>query len=88
MAFLQNQPIQVIDIRTKEEFDLSHIPNAIHIELVALKERINKLNKIEEIITVCGKGGGRSLEGAQLLKELGFKATWLCGGTNAWFDKK
>jgi len=88
LALAQNQSIQVIDIRSREEFDLAHIPNAIHITLAELKVRIYNLSKTDEIITVCGKGGGRSLEGAQLLRQLGFKATWLCGGTIAWFQNQ
>lgn len=30
LAFLQNKPIQLIDIRTKKKLDLSHIPKAIY----------------------------------------------------------
>ena len=38
------------------------------------------------IVTVCGKGGGRSERAASMLRDRGF--SWvrsLCGGTDAWF---
>jgi rhodanese-related sulfurtransferase len=37
-------------------------------------------------LSACGKGGGRSAEGAKLLKEYGLNAIWLCGGTDKWLN--
>jgi rhodanese-related sulfurtransferase len=54
--------------------------------LTELQFQLNGLNKDYQIITTCGKGGGRSSEAAKILKELGFKAYWLCGGTNKWLN--
>jgi rhodanese-related sulfurtransferase len=34
------------------------------------------------------QGGGRSIDGAKLLSDLGYKTNWLCGGTNEWMDIK
>jgi rhodanese-related sulfurtransferase len=86
LALQQNKKIQIIDVRSKEEFKINHIPNAINIALTELQFQLNLLNKDYQIITVCGKGGGRSSEAAKILKELGFKAHWLCGGTNKWLN--
>ena len=36
------------------------------------------------VVTACGKGGGRSAEGAALLRSLGVRARLLGGGTFAW----
>jgi rhodanese-related sulfurtransferase len=37
------------------------------------------------VVTVCGKGGGRSEHGAQELRDRGFnEVRSLCGGTDAW----
>jgi MFS family permease len=86
LALQQNKKIQIIDVRSKEEFKINHIPNAINIALTELQFQLNLLNKDYQIITTCGKGGGRSSEAAKILKELGFKAHWLCGGTNKWLN--
>ena len=87
-ALQQNKKIQIIDVRTKEEFEQSHIPNAINIALTELKERITNLDKNYQFVTACGKGGGRSSDGARLLKKNGYNAIWLCGGTHGWLEMK
>ncbi|HET6246010.1 MAG TPA: rhodanese-like domain-containing protein [Bacteroidia bacterium] len=83
-AILNHKKIQIIDVRSKEEFKQQNIPNAINIALTELKAHINSLDKQYEFVTVCGNGGGRSSEASKLLLELGFNAKWLCGGTLGW----
>lgn len=83
-AIQSNKNMTIIDVRNPEEFSQGHIPNAINISLNELKDKAKELNKHTRYVTVCGKGGGRSAEGARLLKELGLNAIWLCGGTYKW----
>lgn len=85
-AIEANKKIQIIDIRSKEEYDQGHIPNALNLSLPELKDHIHRLDKKYQYVTACGKGGGRSAEGAKLLKESGLNAIWLCGGTNEWLN--
>jgi rhodanese-related sulfurtransferase len=86
MALQQHKKIKIIDVRSHEEFEHIHIPEATNIVLTDLKKQANVLDKDYQYVTVCGKGGGRSTEGAKLLKELGYKAIWLCGGTTKWMQ--
>ena len=75
----------VVDVRSDEEFTAGHIDGALHIPLAALAERAGELPKDAEVITACGKGGGRSDSAALELRRLGFRsARPLCGGTMAW----
>ncbi|MBK7762776.1 MAG: MFS transporter [Bacteroidetes bacterium] len=83
----QRKKLVLIDVRSYEEYEQSHIPSAIHIALNDLKEKIKLLDSHYQLITVCGKGGGRSAEGANLLRQFGYKANWLCGGTIGWYEK-
>ncbi len=83
-AIIANKKIQLIDVRSKEEYEQEHIPQALNMELSELKQRATELNKDYPVVTVCGKGGGRSSDGAKLLKEMGYNASWLCGGTFGW----
>ncbi|MTI30031.1 MFS transporter [Cytophagales bacterium RKSG123] len=83
-ALHANKKIQIIDVRSKEEYQQFHIPNALNIVLTELKDSISHLDKDVQFVIACGKGGGRSAEGARLIRELGFNAVWLCGGTNKW----
>jgi len=83
-ALHNSKNIQIIDVRNREEFNQGHIPDALNISLADLNDYVSKLNNKVQYIIACGKGGGRSAEGAQMLKEYGLKAMWLCGGTNKW----
>lgn len=79
------QPV-IIDVRSQEEFTEKHIPGAINIPLNELESRATGLSKQAIIITACGKGGGRSAQAAELLKQMGFiNASFLCGGTFGWY---
>lgn len=81
------EQIVIVDVRNADEYAEKHIPEAINIPLHELANRSIELSKVSIIVTVCGKGGGRSAQGAVLLKQLGFgKAGFLCGGTFGWYD--
>lgn len=78
--------IQIIDVRSPEEFAEKHIPEAVNIPLDELERAFSRLDEHLFFITTCGKGGGRSAKGAEILRQGGFRSTWLCGGTFGWFD--
>ena len=81
--------IIIIDVRSQEEYAEKHIPGAINIPLDELESHSIKLSREAMIITVCGKGGGRSAQGAALLKQIGFiNAKFLCGGTLGWYARQ
>lgn len=83
------QKIFIIDVRNPEEFAEKHIPAAINMPLYDLSGRSTAFSKSDTIITVCGKGGGRSARAAEQLKQTGFvHAIYLCGGSFAWFDAR
>ena len=78
--------VNIIDVRTPEEYAENHIPGAINIQVSELESRTTGLSKENIIITACSKGGGRSVLGVVILKQSGFsKASFLCGGTLGWF---
>lgn len=84
---LSGENIQIIDVRSPEEFEEKHIPESVNIPLDKLELFFPKLDQHPFFITVCGKGGGRSAKGAEMLRNGGFRAAWLCGGTFGWFDE-
>jgi rhodanese-related sulfurtransferase len=61
----------IIDVRTKEEWDINHYPNAIHIPY----NELNKLNveKDTQIILYCNTGR-RAKIGKEILIKSGYKA--------------
>jgi rhodanese-related sulfurtransferase len=77
-----SEQLTIIDVRSPEEYVEKHIPAAINIPLSDLEAHSKDFSKDSIIITVCGKGGGRSAQAAELLKQLGYtNANYLCGGT-------
>ena len=64
---------KVVDIRDAKDFGDSHIPGAFNIGIDDLKKL--HFNKHETIIVVCYTGI-RSVAGAEILAELGFKKVY------------
>jgi MFS family permease len=82
---LSKPGVRVVDVRSPEEFASGHLPEAVNIPLTELLDRARSWSPKERIITVCAKGGGRSAQAAQVLRDMGFSRTWwLCGGTLGW----
>jgi len=62
---------QIIDVRTKGEFQSGHIKGAVNIPLDSLKNNLSKLKKGKPVITCCASGM-RSASAKGLLKANGF----------------
>ncbi|KAB7672091.1 sulfurtransferase TusA family protein [Bacillus sp. B1-b2] len=67
-----NKSIVVIDVRETAEYAFKHIPKTISIPLGELENKLNDLNKNDEIYVVC-QTGNRSDLAAQKLSENGYK---------------
>ncbi len=78
--------LMMLDVRNKEEYKEKHIPFAgnIPIEIIEAGNFTPEPNKI--IITICGKGAGRSKRAAKYLRENSINEVYfLEGGTFDWF---
>jgi rhodanese-related sulfurtransferase len=78
--------VQLVDVRTPEEFSEGHIENAVNIDFNAddFDAKVADLDKEKPVMVYC-KAGGRSAKAATRLKELGFKnITDLEGGISNW----
>lgn len=75
----------LIDVRDAEDYAVAHVTGAVHVPLAELEGRAGELPVGKTPVTICGKGGGRSAEGADMLNRLGHAdVRWLEGGTNGW----
>ncbi|SMH38578.1 rhodanese-like domain-containing protein [Maritimibacter sp. HL-12] len=78
----------LIDVRDAEDYAAAHVAGAVHVPLSDLAARADEIPAGKTPVTICGKGGGRSAEGADILDKLGHPgALWLEGGTNGWLAK-
>lgn len=79
--------VQLVDVRTQEEFDQGHIEDAINIDFFedeTFDEKFAQFDKNAPIYIYC-QSGGRSQKSAKILQQLGFKNIIdLEGGYGAW----
>ncbi|BDS15105.1 rhodanese-like domain-containing protein [Aureispira anguillae] len=86
----ETDAVQLVDVRTPEEFDGGTIGTAINIDFYSddFKARIAKLDTERPLFIFCARGG-RSGEASSICKELGFKTIYdLDGGYIAWSQYK
>ena len=69
----------ILDVRTKAEYELSHIDGVQHIELDTIRENLDKIDKSQEIYVHCHTGL-RSYIACRILKQNGFKVHNITGG--------
>lgn len=82
------EDIQIIDVREADEVAIAKIPNAIHIPLGQVVNRIAEIDPTRETVVHC-KMGGRSARAIEALKRSGFfgNLTNLKGGITAWSNE-
>jgi MFS family permease len=77
--------VLILDVRSPEEFASGHVTGAVNIPLDALGARVGEIQRAALVVTVCGKGGGRSERAAAELPVRGVRQVRsLCRGTAAW----
>jgi len=85
-ANYQKSDFLILDVRTSEEYESSHIPNALNIDYKSaeFKKQIAKLDKNKIYLTYC-RSGRRSAKSAEIMKELGIANVYMIdGGIIAW----
>ena len=76
---LMQNGAQIIDVRTKAEYQQGHVKGSINIPLNILSNHYSKLKKDKPIITCCASGM-RSAQGKYILKSNGFTEVHNGGG--------
>jgi len=88
---INSSKINLIDVRTYDEFASGHIPNAINIDFnnfSEFQENINLIEKDNPTYIYC-LSGGRSAKAYSYLKEIGFNNLYeLDGGILDWRKNK
>ena len=70
---------QIIDVRTKGEYQGGHIRGSVNIPLKMLSVNLNKIKKDKPVITCCASGM-RSASAKSMLKSNGFTEVYNGGG--------
>ena len=85
-SILELEDVQLVDVRTKKEYEKEHIVNSQNIDFNSptFDDDIAKLDKAKPVILYC-KGGARSAKCGKKLKEAGFEKVYdLEGGISKW----
>jgi rhodanese-related sulfurtransferase len=70
---------QIIDVRTKGEFDSGHIRGSVNIPLQVLSNNLSRIKKNQPVITCCASGM-RSASAKSILKSNGCTEVYNGGG--------
>ncbi|MBI5856206.1 MAG: rhodanese-like domain-containing protein [Sphingobacteriales bacterium] len=63
----------IIDVRTPQEFDMGHIPEAMHIPVDRIRMQSERLKAMKRPIVLCCNSGARSGKALVFLKAEGLK---------------
>ena len=82
---ISKSDVQLVDVRTVQEYSEGHIPGAMNIDVNALdfEEKIKALDKKENVAIYC-RSGRRSKMAANKLTAAGFKVIELNTGFLSW----
>lgn len=77
----------ILDVRTPQEYNEGHIPNAVNIDIYMGKDfldAIKALDPSKNYYVYC-KSGGRSGQACTLMQQLGYNNSYnLLGGYSKW----
>lgn len=69
----------LLDVRSKEEYELSHIESSINIPVDELRSKLTSLDKSKKLYLIC-LSAIRSYIGCRILTQRGYKCSHLAGG--------
>lgn len=79
----QEEAIQLVDVRENEEVAEGMIPEAIHIRMGDIPEKLDAFDQTQEYYIIC-RSGKRSENVCYFLEDQGYEATNVVGGMLAW----
>lgn len=87
---IQSANIQLLDVRTAEEFAEGHLEGALNVDInqETFLQDAKTVLETEKPVAVYCRSGRRSAKAAEILIKEGFKVTNLEGGILAWTEEK
>jgi len=81
-----NETLNIIDLRSKKQFEESHVPGAVHIPLKDLREELTTFNKELPTIVYCNSGVSGNA-GQNILLQNNFPEVYNISGGNKNYQK-
>lgn len=76
---VESGAVQVVDVRSKGEFQAGHVAGAVHIPFIQLPARVAELDPARPVLVYC-RSGNRSARAGAYLARRGFRVINLRGG--------
>jgi phage shock protein E len=70
----------IVDVRTPEEFEEEHFPNALNIPVDQLQQRITEFGEKNKSLVLYCASGARSAYAAKMLRSAGYTDVINAGG--------
>ncbi len=77
----------LLDVREQDEWVAGHAPEAVHIPMTQIQSRVDEVPSERTVHIIC-RSGGRSLQVAAWLNQLGRDAINVDGGMRSWEHEK
>ncbi|HLS45255.1 MAG TPA: rhodanese-like domain-containing protein [Ornithinicoccus sp.] len=74
----------IVDVREHDEWQAGHAPNAVHVPMGTVPERLDDFPDTDDPVAVICRSGGRSGRAVQWLVQQGFDVVNVEGGMRAW----
>lgn len=74
-----------VDVRERSEYAQAHVPGARLMPMGQLTARLGELDRQRPVHVICASGG-RSKAMTAVLRDAGFDAVSVAGGTRAWIE--
>ena len=86
-AFIADSTVQLVDVRTAEEYAAGHLPGSINIDVMKGHEELATALDPERPVALYCRSGRRSENAGRVLEKVFFKnVVDLDGGYNAWME--
>ncbi|GAA1018529.1 hypothetical protein Aple_081120 [Acrocarpospora pleiomorpha] len=73
----------LLDVRELDEWRAGHVPDAQHIPLMELQNRVGEVPQGQPVYVIC-RVGGRSAQATVWLNHVGWEAVNIEGGMQSW----
>lgn len=74
----------IVDVREPHEWDQGHIPDAIHIPMDQVRDRLDEIPDADTVIFQCRSGGRSDRVAKRVRSDLDAEVANLSGGILAW----